>query len=967
MLIIHWRPRVARQTEVNEVLCADMNYMNLRDAPTISNTVNEFFDGISKTGNNQTWDLAGKQQPPLSVTTLGQESSSLSDQTRSLSDQTSVSSKSGSQAQTSATSVTLPSISSIPTGCNNLASEKTMWLGRCNNNQGWTFDKMPITSKDIDAFVLEKASKLLDSLAELDQETTLAVNRHVDALRQKLLAIHARRSRMSKLSLKRSVANVSFVTERSEPPVADHSLDHTWNCGGFKKRGRPSNAELEIRKQDYEARGEAYPPPRSRKRSKQQQRGERTASPQYKPQPSISSAPLEMRLPSATPRMHLPPSDPYISPHYRSTSPQYSPASPQYSLASPRYSPISPTHSSESDESQLRQSHTKRRVSTPKPESEADLDWTKVRDPVRRRQIQDRISKRRQRRRAMLRERQRESKETELVSKPLANDEYLSEPFGSIHPSFTSSRQNYAPDRRHYRYSEFEFLPEDVNSQPHGPGPASQPLDNQTQYTPVLQDDKRSALVQQTSAESSIQVTSHDQADTTGASPTIPREPTMADDSSAYMNFLGIDRNSDSHVQRREVPGSESTALDPLMYARAYPTSYEKADTYWRYNTPVPPTVDEQTTPSAPRIEQEITQEQPRPKPQCWEHGCNGREFSTFSNLLRHQKEGSGTAPRSYCPRCGEEFSRSTARNNHLHQSKCRPVQERAASQSISEAVPHKDIIPGKRPHIEEIAGSEATKRQKKPKFRTSASKETLPSPPFSQSMIPSGPVYGAPVPQNSFPQRRSDSSISAFNPLKEAIHDQTRERSPAPDQDQNQSGEARSTSAMHNTDVFEHATRTDAIKDVSSSAHIREMGSKMFETVATNAAAAVTQPPQMGAELDAGGPPSFTSRTPASSSLPSFKRPPLSMSLAFKMQRQSSQRYSQGLGSSPSASVGNLLTPPSIITGEGLSSSASTFTNILANAPNSSEKADPSHLSALTEHLIERLSQRWNDPKEVL
>ena len=26
-------------------------------------------------------------------------------------------------------------------------------------------------------------------------------------------------------------------------------------------------------------------------------------------------------------------------------------------------------------------------------------------------------------------------------------------------------------------------------------------------------------------------------------------------------------------------------------------------------------------------------------KPQCWDHGCNGRRFSTFSNLLRHQRE----------------------------------------------------------------------------------------------------------------------------------------------------------------------------------------------------------------------------------------------------------------------------------------------------------------------------------------
>ncbi|TLD09839.1 hypothetical protein PspLS_12041 [Pyricularia sp. CBS 133598] len=28
-----------------------------------------------------------------------------------------------------------------------------------------------------------------------------------------------------------------------------------------------------------------------------------------------------------------------------------------------------------------------------------------------------------------------------------------------------------------------------------------------------------------------------------------------------------------------------------------------------------------------------------RPKPQCWEHGCNGSSFSTFSNLLRYQRE----------------------------------------------------------------------------------------------------------------------------------------------------------------------------------------------------------------------------------------------------------------------------------------------------------------------------------------
>ncbi|GAB7337468.1 hypothetical protein MBLNU457_g2803t1 [Dothideomycetes sp. NU457] len=58
-------------------------------------------------------------------------------------------------------------------------------------------------------------------------------------------------------------------------------------------------------------------------------------------------------------------------------------------------------------------------------------------------------------------------------------------------------------------------------------------------------------------------------------------------------------------------------------------------------------------------------------KPQCFEHGCNGREFSTFSNLLRHQREKSGSATKSYCPRCGAEFTRTTARNGHLLHDKC--------------------------------------------------------------------------------------------------------------------------------------------------------------------------------------------------------------------------------------------------------------------------------------------------------
>ena len=79
----------------------------------------------------------------------------------------------------------------------------------------------------------------------------------------------------------------------------------------------------------------------------------------------------------------------------------------------------------------------------------------------------------------------------------------------------------------------------------------------------------------------------------------------------------------------------------------------------------------------------ESTQNEPdaagnRQKPQCWDHGCNGRQFSTFSNLLRHQREKSGTASKARCPHCGTEFTRTTARNGHLYGGKCKGMPDQS-------------------------------------------------------------------------------------------------------------------------------------------------------------------------------------------------------------------------------------------------------------------------------------------------
>ncbi|KXJ84976.1 hypothetical protein Micbo1qcDRAFT_154539 [Microdochium bolleyi] len=63
---------------------------------------------------------------------------------------------------------------------------------------------------------------------------------------------------------------------------------------------------------------------------------------------------------------------------------------------------------------------------------------------------------------------------------------------------------------------------------------------------------------------------------------------------------------------------------------------------------------------------------QARPKQQCWEHGCNGRPFTTLSNLRRHQREKSAQAPKSSCPNCGAEFTRTSARKVHGLHDKCK-------------------------------------------------------------------------------------------------------------------------------------------------------------------------------------------------------------------------------------------------------------------------------------------------------
>ncbi|KAH0194545.1 hypothetical protein KCV03_g254, partial [Aureobasidium melanogenum] len=62
--------------------------------------------------------------------------------------------------------------------------------------------------------------------------------------------------------------------------------------------------------------------------------------------------------------------------------------------------------------------------------------------------------------------------------------------------------------------------------------------------------------------------------------------------------------------------------------------------------------------------------------PRCWDPCCHGRTFSNNSNLARHQREKRGGSAKLKCSMCGTEFSRSSARNAHEAEKRCRNVSQ---------------------------------------------------------------------------------------------------------------------------------------------------------------------------------------------------------------------------------------------------------------------------------------------------
>lgn len=55
----------------------------------------------------------------------------------------------------------------------------------------------------------------------------------------------------------------------------------------------------------------------------------------------------------------------------------------------------------------------------------------------------------------------------------------------------------------------------------------------------------------------------------------------------------------------------------------------------------------------------------------CFDHGCDGRSFSSRSNLRRHQRERARLTKVLLCPLCGAQFYRRWTRNQHVLRTSC--------------------------------------------------------------------------------------------------------------------------------------------------------------------------------------------------------------------------------------------------------------------------------------------------------
>jgi hypothetical protein len=80
---------------------------------------------------------------------------------------------------------------------------------------------------------------------------------------------------------------------------------------------------------------------------------------------------------------------------------------------------------------------------------------------------------------------------------------------------------------------------------------------------------------------------------------------------------------------------------------------------------PIPTDYNLASSPTFPTLDDELHRT-------CFDHGCDGRVFSSRSNFRRHRREKAQQAQLLECPVCGAKFYRRWTRDQHMLREKCR-------------------------------------------------------------------------------------------------------------------------------------------------------------------------------------------------------------------------------------------------------------------------------------------------------
>jgi len=138
---------------------------------------------------------------------------------------------------------------------------------------------------------------------------------------------------------------------------------------------------------------------------------------------------------------------------------------------------------------------------------------------------------------------------------------------------------------------------------------------------------------------------------------------TAASSTTEYSDFTASDSSNQSQSSTQSSPPEPPSGSQPAQYASATQTSLPGLHFTSTTVCPVLAAMHATASTSPARTTSHNLR--------CWEHNCNGRKFSTLSNLARHQREKAGDRMVYICQKCKTSFVRKSTLQDHLSRKTC--------------------------------------------------------------------------------------------------------------------------------------------------------------------------------------------------------------------------------------------------------------------------------------------------------